>query len=257
MNTIQTIANSLVEFWFYLVRFCLPRRSRIRFVILTYGRTGSEVLVDLLNKHPDITCKSELLNDMFGTKHFPLTYIEGRARWGWSKAWGFKLKGQHLVEHIAAGKQEADPATFIRRLHDRGWKIIHLTRKNVIQQAISIMIGEATGKWHTKQSERPPETHLDYTELMNVVEKIETSLEWEERMLQQFSHFTLSYEDDLAAPERQTESTARIFSFLGLSPRNVQTDFKRTGSSNLSKYLSNYSEIRDKLLGTKYESFIK
>src|SRR4030095_16137361 len=68
-----------------------------KFVIYTRGRTGSTVLTDLINSHPDIFCDAEIFNFIYcNTKVlFPRAYIKScskRASIYKKKVYGFKVK---------------------------------------------------------------------------------------------------------------------------------------------------------------------
>ena len=93
-------------------------------MIVSIGRSGSELLVSLLDSHPKIRCESEIL---FMRRVFPTGFLLQRsvtARLTGAHAYGFKL-----LTHHAGLQDHADPAGYLRRLHARGFRFIVLERR--------------------------------------------------------------------------------------------------------------------------------
>jgi LPS sulfotransferase NodH len=140
--------------------FPWPRETPYqRFIILSGPRTGSNLLAELLNSHPDIRCFRELFNtdpaidygvegydgnnasdvalrarapaSFLATRVF--TPIETRA-----KAIGFKFHYQHSFFH--EGITEAVTA-------DADLRIVHLSRRNLFRQYVSHSLAERTDEW--------------------------------------------------------------------------------------------------------------
>ena len=130
-----------------------------RFMILGQGRTGSTMLVQALNSHPDILCFGEVLNA--ANDYIP-----------------FDVQGYDGKDAAALSLRSADYAAFLRTLvfsdhegiravgfkfhYDHFWKyagipdyfsqdvdlrVIHLTRQNRLRTLVSTKIAERSGAW--------------------------------------------------------------------------------------------------------------
>src|SRR5205807_7362425 len=121
-----------------LARLCAPSR---RFVIMTTGRTGSELLVSLLNSHPGIRCGGEILRD---GRAFPHQYLAARAAMAGLRgmnAFGWKLLPGHFRNPGGTIRGIGDPTKYPARLNAMGYRLILLLRGNPVQQALSFISG--------------------------------------------------------------------------------------------------------------------
>jgi len=99
----------------YLYSIAVWSEPDIKFVIFAQGRTGSTLLVELLNQIEEIHCEEEIYNkDFFVFKQkipFPYIYLLGKSRLSKSKVFGFKVKIYQLYDH-----QNLNPLTFLKAL---------------------------------------------------------------------------------------------------------------------------------------------
>ena len=94
------------EWWTYLGYWLSKKHvPQKRFVILTQWRSGSELLIDLLNCHPDIRCDSELFKEFVRLRTpkvlFPHWYLDGKSARAGTKAYGCKIMSNQLIGIIA------------------------------------------------------------------------------------------------------------------------------------------------------------
>ena len=84
-----------------------------KFAIFGQGRTGSTLLVDLLNRHPKIACEEEIFNRRrhpFNGKIWkPYWFLKGVEANYRDKVFGFKVKIYQLTKH-----QQIQPAEFLK-----------------------------------------------------------------------------------------------------------------------------------------------
>ncbi len=230
-----------------------------RFVIYARSRSGATFLLDLLQSHPQIGGENyggdaELLAYRW---FFPTRYIENRALLSPAPTYGFKAKPEELilVQHVS-------PPRFLARLHCRGWKIVHVRRRNILRQVVSFEIGLQTRVWHDfKDTEDGAQTARDKITIssVNLLRLLESFTRWDEdekRALDNVPHCALIYEDDLQRTETQNASANRIFEFLGLPPHDVQTRFVRTGDNDIFKRVKNADEVRAAVLASPYAHFL-
>src|SRR5215831_6390647 len=111
------------------------------FAIFGSGRSGSRLLVDLLNSHPRIFCEYGMFLD---GEPDPYRWLAGRAelaRKGAARAYGIRL----LVPHLADDAGVRDVAGFLQHLQGCGWHIIHLARLSPVRVVLSYVHAARNG----------------------------------------------------------------------------------------------------------------
>jgi len=237
------------------------RKSKLpdnRFVIFAQGRSGSTLLVDLMNSHPEIFTFGEIMqHNVVRDLRNPVRYAAGVCSLSKSPATGFKVK-VYQIENI----QGHDPKVVLTQFHEHGWKLIYLVRTNLLRHAVSDIRTEKTGEFHNvKDAEvggkRATERRIRISpdELMKVIRFREECLAKEERALESLPHLRIEYEKDLLGPEAQRESMNRVFDFLGLPPHDAETAFRKVTSRNISDDIENFDELEAELQRTGYDRF--
>lgn len=223
-----------------------------KFVIFTQGRTGSELLCDLINTHPDIHCDTEILRKI--RVLFPLQYVYGRAARIQQNTYGFKVKPYQLTDD-----QKIDPHTFLTQLYNQQWKIIYLKRLNVLRQSLSMLIAiKRKNVWHLKSSQTvdSKKVNIDPNKLIQEIERHLKYLNLEKDILTDLPHLSLVYEADLLNRENHQKTLDGIFDYLGIDSVTVKTNFKKTIALPLSNYIENYEEIVHRIHQTPYAKFL-
>lgn len=242
---------------YFKALFKFDRRNAKKFVIFAQGRTGSTLLVNLLDKHPDIKCDSEILHfKRVGKLFFPIKFVKSKAKLCEKDYYGFKVKIYQLNSNIKPS-QNINPEKFIANLHKSGWKVIYLKRKNLLRQVISNRVRGKSGRPHFWTDEKViiPKINIDYGILIEGIKRREGYLIDEEKILKNVPHLKVVYEDDLL--NDKTKIMKKIFKYLGVSYYPVKTDLKRTSKDKLSDYILNYGEIREKISKTRYSKYLK
>lgn len=195
----------------------VPRPER-RFVVFAQGRSGSTLLTDLVNSHPDIFCDDEVLTF---PRRWPERYVAALSVGQRRPVWGFKVKIYQLTE--AQGMDE--PGRFLRELHRRGWQVVHLRRRNVVRQALSSMVAEARGGLYHQASGagRAGDVTIDVEDLLRRARQRVDFGEQEADALRGIPHLALVYEDDLLDPRCHQPTADRVFAHLGVAPAPVAT----------------------------------
>lgn len=231
----------------------IPKKKRDpknKFVIFGYQRTGSTLLVDLLDSHPLIECEGELLlNHMFN----PNRFLYRRARLSREDIYGFKL----LTPHFAY-QGIKQPDIFIQGLVDSGYKIIKLIRINILRTAISLIYAINSGKFHFQRSSKNkgvPKICIDLTELIEKIHWIEYSISLQDQAISDFPYLEVIYEDDLIDPSCHQETVNRISDYLGVQYEPVKTKWVKY-SDDLSQTIMNIDEIKTFIRDTKYSEFL-
>lgn len=223
-----------------------------KFIIFAQARTGSRLLGDLLNSHPEIHCDREIFlnKNLF----FPELYLRRLSTRDTKKVYGCQIKLYQLTKY-----QNIDAEKFLLSLHKNRWKIIYLERKNLLRQSISAMIA-AIRKEYCDTAENPLKNskfYIDCDELITGIEYYERQLIEEKKLLKKLPHIMLIYEDDLLTAEEHQKSLDRIFDYLGLNTVPVKTTLVKTSSDNMSNFIQNYNEVVSVVNKTKYSQFLK
>ncbi len=227
------------------------RGASVGFVIFASGRTGSSLLMDLLNSHPDIECEDEILSHRVLSAH---RLLAARAALSRRAMFGFKLKLHHLTTQGIT-----DPAAFLGRLHAGGGRIVHLARRDRLRQALSSAVAQQRLARHQTRAGRRPRPGpflIDVPWLIGRMRELDAGLQGERAALMGLPHLALWYEDDLLRRESFQTTLDRAFEYLGVPPVPVRTEYLRTGTDRLADLVANLDEIRQALRTTEYASLV-
>jgi hypothetical protein len=148
------------------------RGPSLRLVIFGSGRTGSSLLMDLLNSHPEIECEDEIPSHrVLSARRF----LDARAALSRRPVFGFKLKLHHLTTQGIT-----DPAAFLGRLHAGGCRIVHLTRRDRLRQALSSAVARQRLAQHQTVAGRQPRPgpfRIDVPWLIRRMRELDASLD--------------------------------------------------------------------------------
>ncbi|HEX7034356.1 MAG TPA: Stf0 family sulfotransferase [Pseudomonadales bacterium] len=220
-------------------------------MVITRSRTGSNMLISLLNSHPEIIAKGELLARLKGGSHEEIlrTKLIPRRR---TRAIGFKLFYYHPMDH---GREEVWESL----VSDPALRIIHLKRRNVLRTCVSRAIAEKQDVWKERTTEvkataREKAVHLSYDEL---VEAFQKTREWEEHTDRLFSghpRLEVVYEQMAQTP---VPTFSRVAAFLGVQDHTPSTDLVKQNPEPLSQLILNYEELRTRFEGTPWEVYFE
>lgn len=222
-----------------------------RFVIVTIGRTGSELLVSLLQSHPDIMCDGEILHRPRG---FPGELILRRSTMAkvHGQAYGFKL-----LTHHASALHPQDPAAYLRSFHQRGFRIIALERRDWLQQSVS-SIRTRTAPLHNVRDDgvRFAPVRIDPVAVLAGLYLIEDAVTFLRSALAGVPTLSLVYEDDLEDAESQQRTVDRICSELGIPAADVRTNLVRITPRTAADQVENFDEVANLISQTRYRHFV-
>lgn len=241
-----------------LLNYKLPYPKN-KFVIYTRGRTGSTVLTELLNCHPDIYCDVEIFNYLYSLSKvkFPGMYINScskKAAMYGKPTYGFKVKiAQLRYEHNYYNYDK-----ILADMHSAGWKFIYLKRENYLRHKLSNFVSSKTNIFHLKNGDikKSEKILVDCNELLKGIEYSEEVEQTEKENLKNIPHLKLSYENDIQDNSKHQLTADKVFSFLGLRSEKVKTDLQRIVPDNLKDTIINYEEVYDFLKDTKYSKFL-
>lgn len=221
-----------------------------RTALVTTGRTGSELLVQLLNSHPDMRCDSEVLD--FGPD-WPRLFLRGRAaaaaRDG-ASVHGFKLTANQLRWPVLVRQ----PRLLFDDLEHAGVTFIRLRRRDIVRQAISHERAKAVDRWHNGSPSETPD--LCPAEVIRTLVWLEEQDEILDHMLAGRQVHELVYEDDLATRDQQARTTARLFDTLGLPPHEATAWVQRDSPSSIADMVGNWPELRAAIGATRFHDLL-
>lgn len=221
------------------------------FVIFGMGRTGSSLLVSLLNSHPQICCEGELFRSLKRPllshfwRRYPLPYLAYRqlyTKWVLHKGvYGFKL---HTKLH---GDQLIHTDHFLTTVAQQGWKIIHLQRACLFDQIISGFLANQTGRYFGDQ--QPQEAYVQLTfPVADFVKRVEQSNAIRQRhqtLLATIPHMPVMYEQGLADKSNWVKTVARICDYLEIpADSTVTSAVQKPWQRPYAELIVNYAELQ-------------
>jgi hypothetical protein len=223
-----------------------------KFVIFTVGRSGSSLLVSLLQSHADIHCDGELLAERL---FFPERYIKLREKLSKKDIYGFKLNTYHFRVH-----RIVNPPKFVGGLVADGYQIISLQRRNILRQAISHMYAVHRKKFHHKDvdgQQKQESMWVDLRLLKDELQLFEYYRVIQDEILRYHSYLCLDYEEDLLDSTKHQVTIDKVSGFLGIPSALVNTHYSKTTPRDLNSFIENYDEVVRYLRGTAYAEMLQ
>lgn len=200
------------------------------FVVLTTPRTGSQLLVELLDSHPAIRCDSEILEK---PPRAPGLYLRSRAAQSGAgaHAYGFKLMTHHVVWQPQA---YSSLGGFIAQLQKAGFQLVVLRRRHQLDQALSLLAANQVG-FHPRRGDRVAVDRLpvDAASLIHVLVLLEQQVLALEQTVRDLPHLAVTYEEDLLDPAGQQATVDRLCDWLGVARAPVTSNLVRPAPDGL------------------------
>lgn len=225
----------------------------VRFLLLTSGRSGSTLLISLLESVPGVRCGTEVLRAYRGDPAARLRKIARREAITGATAWGTSVHPEHLLF-----TQTTDSPAWVEDRHDEGYGLILLTRANAVGTALSVLVAEATGRWHQHAAEgggEAPAVVIDPARLLKVVLHVEGSTQAARRMVGNRSHLALDYDTDLAEAEGHQVTADRVCAFLGVPSGPVSSTLRKRRVPMLDQ-VANLDQVRSVLGPTRFGALL-
>lgn len=247
-----------------------------RFVVLGWYRTGSNLLLSLLNSDASVVAYSEVFSPrglFWGNRvHAPwdrggdlerrrtadapafLEEVVFRRHARSVRAVGFKLFYPQLVVRPVAGLAEALVST-------PGLRVVHLRRRNLLRVLVSNRIANRTGQMAAtspaaarEAQSRVGTLRLEPEDCESYFTLLEERAERCHALFDEESVLSLEYEALVA--DRDAE-LGRVRAFLGLPPADGSTRLVKQGTRALADVLENLEELREHFRGSRWEAFFE
>jgi hypothetical protein len=218
----------------------------VPFVVLFLERSGSSYLVDALGRHPDVEAAGEIFVDTPWQAKAIHRYLTAPVP---AHARGFKLKAIDVE----------DPVDFGAVLSDVGARVLCLSRRNRVKQAISrcnaIRLHDRTGEWNLWQA-TPSLTEPLVVPLPDFERELRRITEHHDHLLQlvaglELPTLSLQYEDLLL---REDSTFELAFRFLGVDPLPVTGETRKNTPDDLRSAVANFDDLRAAYAGTSFEA---
>jgi LPS sulfotransferase NodH len=249
------------------------RKPVVPFIIVGMPRTGSTVLLDCIQQHPNILAHGELFHWVRSERcgrhaikrgDRSICFDEGEdgidflcrevfdCKIPGVRATGFKL----FAEYVRC------PGTdkLLQRMRARvpRLRIVHITRDNYLDVLISRAIARQTGIWEKRVGGAPPENRL-----VKVIIEPKVALESFERLKRADAFFSdlkgrryhrVNYNDLTTDLSHELNN---VFRFLGQVSFTPDVRLMKQNVRPAHEILDNYPELQDAFLGTEYSRFFQ
>lgn len=226
----------------YLQFLIRPKRTPAKkFIIFGTGRSGSTLLVSLMDSNSHIFCDNEIYHRKV---MFPKTYREARAKLANKEVYGFKLLMYHISLKLGIPNEKF--GDYLQSLVDDGYQIIHLRRHNVVRQALSNVYARHRGQFHSNSTvgkKTDQKMVVQLAELERWIRDIEEQAHWELELLRDIPHLSLSYEADLETQSAHGQTLKRVSQFLGVTVEPPETALKKVTPKSLDSFIVNHQEV--------------
>lgn len=219
----------------------------IYFAIVCMGRTGSTLLADLLNSHPDIECRGELFGLEFGYKDYPnisrREFLEQYAYETEKPIRGFKM-----------------PLDWILRGHfgifddfrELGYKIVRLNRANILAHWLSIRLAQVNSNWGSKHIYENQHVRIEPWQFLSFIGRRNAWNQLLDALCEGTNPALFEYERLF-----ETAEQARLLTFLGANVASLSTSKIRQRTAPLSDAIENYDELSAALTTTPFSTLAK
>lgn len=256
-NLIATGINEprkIIEKIFHILFSKIGHRNYKHFIIVARDRTGSNLLLQFLNSHPNIKADWEIFNKLAGESEEEILSKCFSRQPFYIKAKGFKIFYMHPMDDNTGKIWD-----MLQAMHDL--HVIHLKRKNILRTEMSSKIAYLTGVWRIRPGDKRPEAnrntvtiHLSKEELE---QRFELTKKWENRADHRFNNhhkLTIYYEDLSSWPK---EVFRTITDFLGVEYRQPHSTMRKQATRRMKEVISNYDELKTSFFETEWQSFFE
>ena len=254
--SLKTTKDKLKKIYQDSIYFSWKKSKLKYFIVITQERSGSTCLLDLLSSHPQILTNPHVF---YNYKKLPVNFAKEQFVYSHKNVRGFKFRIQPF--NLAYNIENRNIARkSLQDLIDQGVTIIYLKRENILRQAISHLIADATKKQNFRKGQKPIKlTSIEIVseEIVNYMKSRELALKFEHETLQGLPHISLTYEQDLQNEECHQITMDKVCQALDLNSSPTITRYARISNNKLSDYIINYDEIAEVLNNSSYGQYLK
>lgn len=237
--------------------------------MLHVGRSGSTVIGNMLNAHPEIVWDGEV----YHVAHYQLGLDLRADRYAdWTRAqfalgapgyYGFECKilpGQHL------GFLAVTLETYLDRMQQIGVShFVLLERRNILRRMVSQYVGSKTKQRHITAGGQVALSKIELPvaacrfgdspaekPLRDCLDEVAAAYDLSKAKLAGGNFVTLIYEEDVDGARGPIQATEKICGLVGLAPPSGAPDLSKTNPFPLNEILSNFDEVATHLSGSRH-----
>jgi LPS sulfotransferase NodH len=225
-----------------------------KFIVLTRSRTGSNLLLSLLNSHPNIYAEEEIFSKLGGRNHKDVLEKAFAKQPYFVKAKGFKIFYLHPFDDKSNDIWNALES--LDELH-----VIHLKRRNILRTLISRKIAGIEDVWLVKSSDQNLSADKNKITVSFTVDELNKDFRqtrgWEQAGDNRFCNHPIIevYYEDLV--DHRESTYRRVTDFLGVRLIKPETDLRKQNLRSMREIVTNYDELKSAFLGTEWEPFFE
>jgi LPS sulfotransferase NodH len=224
-------------------------------LIFGQGRTGSTLLESLLASTGHFCSRGEVLNTKkHGEAYSPLRLVEGERKRATDQRLLCHIKPTQLT--VDRTRPVRDPRGFLRELDRRGWRFVHISRRNKFEHVLSNLVAQRRGYEKRNDTEEHLRIVVDCEDLLRRMESRFQQSEAEGSMLGSINRLEVVYEDDLLLPDLHQRTIDRILDEIGLESRPVSTVLRKVNAQRSSVLIVNYTEVAERLQNAGFSEYL-
>ncbi len=211
------------------------------FVIYGRPRSGTTLLVRLLDQVPDVRCDGELLHYLLID---PVGFLKRLPRRAGPeiKAYGVKLISYHLLEVQRIRR----PLAFFDEIGAHGYSVIHLTR-NTWDQTLSLIKAQSSGVYFSNTKSGLNTLRIDPDQFLALLRWNENILSYERAVMAHVPHTLVHYDVDLAQADQHQQTIDRLCTALEVHSAPVNATLRRTGGKSGLQQVENIDDLAEKV----------
>ena len=231
------------------------------------GRSGSTLIGDMLDQHPQIYWSGEiyknLLKNNYNLKtedsrnilYYTLQHEMEKTK---KNQWlGLETKFYH-VRYFKEDLQD-----YIQKIKENGvCKFVVLERKNYLRKIVSSIAASQSATWHQPANTKSRLTKVKINiesvridgrnkPLIDFLQEYESDFNTIKELIAEREAMMLTYEEDVAVSP--TSTCSKVLQLLDLPEHGMKTRYGKTNPFPLYEIITNYDEVADYLSGTKFE----
>ncbi len=225
--------------------------SFTRFLVVTRSRSGSNLLMSLLDAHPNIYARGEevnrLLNRNIKTVFDKYYFLQPKG----IQAAGFKIFYYHPLD-------DNPERVWSYIMSIQNMKFIHLKRENLLHVIASREKAVMTGSWSSEKKARNGTSgKLLYIDPQDCEAQFLQTQEWEKTFKDRIVDkdcLEVTYNELI---HQQADSLQRLQQYLEVPvfTQHLTSNLKKQRKKDLSKTIENYTELKTHFHGTQWEHF--
>lgn len=233
INTVQCVMGS--------------RPHKPSFVVFDIGQSGGIILAKWFRAHSKLTFQEDILSQAV---RFPRMSVYQHVRQSQGEAYGFNV----TVEQLRQVQRMADPNQFLQDLRRGGCRVIALHRRDVLRHAIATLKTYSVNcRFDTTEPARSNnKVTVDVSELLACLKYLDNQRIEANAILQNISHISLTYEDDLMDLNNHAATAKRLSDFLEIPQIEPVGEPLKLVHQQLADIVINYDEMCQSLEKSDY-----